>query len=312
MELSIVVPAYNEEKNVIAVYNSLVHNLADVKKEYEIIFINDGSTDSTLDELKNLRDKDKRVKILSFTKNFKKGSALAAGLKRASGNIVITMDSDMQDNPNEIPKLLSKLEEGYDMVVGWKYPRKDPLNKILASKVFNFLVRVLTKIKIHDCDSNFRAMRKNVIPHLEIYSGLYRYIPVIAHQNGFKVTEVKVKHFPRLHGKSKYNLSRMYTGIFDLITIKFLLEYNKRPLHFFGSIGSLLSFSGLITGFYLLYLKIFLGQSIGQRPLLILTILLIFMGMQFISIGLIGEMIANISQKKKEGHIIEEEYGFGK
>ena len=143
MELSIVIPTYNEEKNVIAVYNSLVDKLSSIKKEHEIIFIDDGSTDSTLDALKSLRDKDKRIKIISFTKNFKKGSALAAGLKRASGNIVITMDSDMQDNPDEIPKLLSKLEEGYDMVVGWKYPRKDPLNKILASKVFSGFCSIL-------------------------------------------------------------------------------------------------------------------------------------------------------------------------
>ena len=299
MELSIVIPAYNEEENVTEIYNSLSDVAKKSGKTYEIIFVNDGSTDNTLAKLKKLRGIDKKIKIISFTKNFKKASALAAGLKAASGKFIVTMDADMQDDPYEIPKLLEKMEEGYDMVIGWKYPRKDPLSKVLASRIFNLLVRIVTGLKIHDCDSNFRAMKKEVIPHLELYSGLYRYIPVIAHQKGFKLSEVKVKHQSRMHGKSKYSITRLYTGFFDLITIKFLLEYNKRPLHFFGSIGSLFLSSGLMAGIYLLYLKYILGNTIGQRPLLILTILLIFLGMQLISIGLIGEMIANSSQKKK-------------
>lgn len=312
MELSIAIVAYNEEKNIANLYSSLSSALSSITADYEIIFIDDGSTDSTLGKIKRLRDKDRKVKLISFTKNFGKGSALAAGLRKASGNVIITMDADMQDNPEEIPKLLNELKKGYDLVVGWKHPRKDPVNKILASKVFNFLVRALTKLNIHDCDSNFRAIKKIVIPHLDIYAGLYRYIPVIAYQNGFKVGEIKVEHLPRLHGKSKYNLIRIYTGIFDLVTIKFLLEYNKRPLHFFGSLGSLFLIFGLVTGSYLLYLKAFLSESIGQRPLLILTILLIFLGIQFLSIGLVGEMIANITQKKKEGYVAREEQGFAK
>ena len=312
MELSIIIAAYNEEKNIAGVYNSVSSSMSRLNAEYEIIFVDDGSTDSTLKEIKKIRDEDKKVKIISFTKNFGKGSALAAGLKRASGNVIITMDADMQDNPKEIPNMLNKLKDGYDMVVGWKCPRKDPLNKILASKVFNFLVRMLTKLNIHDCDSNFRAMKKNVVPHLDIYAGLYRYIPVIAHQNGFKIGEIKVEHLPRIHGRSKYSFTRIYTGFFDLVTIKFLLEYNKRPLHFFGSIGSLFLIFGLVTGSYLLYVKEFLSENIGQRPMLILTILLIFLGMQLLSIGLIGEMIANITQKKREGYVVREDLGFMK
>jgi glycosyltransferase involved in cell wall biosynthesis len=309
MELSIVIPAYNEEKNIPAIYNHVSSVLKKLKKTYEIIFVNDGSTDKTLFELKRLRNSDKKVKIISFTKNFKKASALAAGLKSASGKVIITMDADLQDNPSEIPNLLEKLQHKYDMVVGWKYPRKDPIHKIVASKIFNLFVRILTRLKIHDCDCNFRAMKKEVVPHLEIYSGLYRYIPVIAHQKGFKIGEAKVKHQKRIHGKSKYSATRLYTGFFDLITIKFLMEYNKKPLHFFGSLGSIFLSLGMATGFYLLYLKLILDQSIGQRPLLILTILLIFLGTQFISIGLIGEMITSTNQKKKEDYIIKEKYG---
>lgn len=312
MELTIVIPAYNEEKNISLLYESLKSELSRLKKSYEVIFIDDGSTDKTLEQIKKLRVSDDNVKIISFTKNFRKASALAAGLNSASGNIIVTMDADMQDNPSEVPKLLGKLNEGYDMVVGWKYPRKDPLGKIAASRLFNLLVRVLTGLKIHDCDSNFRVMRRKVIPHLEVYSGLYRYIPVIAHKKGFKVGEIKVKHQERAYGKSKYGLARLPTGLFDLITIKFLLEYNKRPLHLFGGIGSIFLLLGMVSGLYLSYLRLALGQSIGQRPLLILTILLIFLGMQFISIGLIGEMIANLSQRKKEEYVIKEEDNFRK
>ena len=309
MEISVIIPAFNEEKNIRPLYSSLSGVLKKLRKDYEIIFVDDGSTDGTIKQLKSLRSSDKKVKFVSFTKNFKKASALAAGLKSASGKVIITMDADMQDNPSEIPKLLKALNNGYDMVVGWKYPRRDSFSRILASKFFNFLVRTLTGLKIHDCDSNFRAIKQKVIPHLELYSGMYRYIPVIAHKNGFKVSEVKVEHQIRIYGKSRYGITRLYTGVFDLITIKFLLEYNKKPLHFFGGIGSLFLLSGMATGAYLLYLKFFLYMQIGQRPMLILTILLIFLGIQFISIGLIGEMIANIGHKKDE-YVVKEEQGF--
>lgn len=308
--LSVVIPAYNEERNIAAVYRELTKVSRSINKSYELVFVDDGSADNTLKELKKLRKTDKKVKIISFAKNFEKASALAAGLKSASGNFILTMDADLQDDPKEIPKLLGKISHGFDMVVGWRYQRKDHLPKRISSKIFNILVRMLTKLKIHDCDSNFRIMKKDTIPYLELYSGLYRYIPVIAYRKGFSVGEVKVKHMPRLHGKSKYGVTRLYTGFFDLVTIKFLLEYNKRPLHFFGSLGSVFLFFGIISGLYLLYLKFILNKIIGQRPLLILTILLVFLGIQFISIGLIGEMIANANQNKKDEYVIKEKYGF--
>ena len=310
MELSIVIPAYNEEKNIFLLYSNLSRVLKSLNKSYEIIFVDDGSSDNTLSEIKKLRKNDNKVKIISFSKNFEKACALAAGLKASSGNLIITIDADMQDNPQDIPKMLNKLEEGYDMIVGWKYSRKDPLHKVIASKVFNWLIRRLNKLKIHDCDSNFRVMKRYVVPHLEIYSGMYRYIPIIAHQKGFKIGETKVKHLQRKYGKSKYGFSRLPSGLFDLISIKFLMEYNKKPLHFFGGIGSFFLLSGFLSGSYLLYIKFVLNQEIGQRPLLILTILLIFLGTQFVSTGLIGEMITNSTQKKKTSdYVIKESLG---
>lgn len=308
-KISIVIPVFNEGGNIKALYSELTGVLKGVGKSYEFVFVDDGSTDHTLSEIKRLRKADKKVKIISFTRNFKKASALAAGLKSASGGVIITMDGDLQDNPHEIPKLLGHMQQGFDMVVGWKYPRKDPLPKVISSRIFNFLVRIITKLRIHDCDSNFRAMKRKVVPHLELYSGLYRYIPLIAQQRGFNVGEVKVRHRPRMHGKSKYNSTRLFTGFFDLITIKFLLEYYKRPLHFFGGVGLFFMSVGMITGVYLLYIRLILNVLIGQRPLLILTILLIFLGVQFISIGLVGEMIANANQSKGDQYAIKEEHG---
>lgn len=308
--ISAVIPAYNEEKNINTLYKELAAVLKKISNNYEIIFIDDGSTDKTLAQIKKLRSSDKKVKIIAFAKNFRKASALAAGLKSASGKFIVTMDADLQDDPNEIPKLLREMHKGFDMAVGWKYPRDDPLPKVISSKIFNILVRMLVKLKIHDCDSNFRIMKREVIPYLELYSGLYRYIPIIAHRRGFNVSELKVRHRPRLHGKSKYGLTRLYTGFFDLITIKFLLEYNRKPLHFFGSLGLIFLFSGIISGLYLLYVKFILKELIGQRPLLILTILLVSIGIQFISIGLIGEMIANASQNRKDEYVIKEKHGF--
>jgi|TARA_Y100000310_G_C20701447_1_gene830351 glycosyltransferase involved in cell wall biosynthesis len=306
--ISIVIPTFNEQGNVNALYRKLKSALN--RNKYELIFVDDGSKDNTLSELNKLRKSDKRVKVISFTKNFKKASALAAGLKMASGKTIVTMDADLQDNPSEIPKLLGKLDQGFDIVIGWRYNRKDSFSKFLASKIFNFLVRTITRLKIHDCDCNFRAMRKEVVPHLELYSGLYRYIPVITFKKGFKVGEVKIKHSPRFSGKSKYGIARLPAGFFDLITIKFLTEYNKRPLHLFGGIGTLLLGLGFIAGLYLLYLKFILGLAIGQKPMLILTILLIFIGIQFVSIGLIGEMIAN--QREKNEYVIKEKHGFNR
>jgi len=307
MDISIVIPAYNEEKNIEPLYFQLKKVLDSLNRKYEIIFVDDGSTDRTPVIIKKIIQKDRKVRIISFQRNFEKAAALSAGFEKANGKVILTLDADLQDDPSEIHKFLDKINQGYDLVVGWRHKRKDSLSKKTISKTFNLLVRTLTNVKLHDFDCNFRAIRREVIKHLGLYGGLYRYLPLLAVSKGFKTTEIKVKHNPRKYGKSKYGIKRIYTGIFDLITINFLLSYTKKPLHLFGMLGSLFTFTGVVIGLYLLYLKYFLSKLIGNRPLLIFTILLIVLGIQFISIGLLGEMIVNISQKPTNQYIIKEE-----
>ena len=307
IQLNIIIPAYNEEKSMFPLYDMLTSVLKRLNKAYEIIFIDDGSTDNTFRNLKKINEKDKNVRLIQFMGHFEKAAALSAGFSKTRGDVIITMDSDLQDDPEEIPRFLKKLDEGYDLVVGWKYKRKDPLTKVIASKVFNFFVRIATKINVHDSDCNFRAIKKEVLKNISVYSGLYRYIPSIANSKGYKVGEIKIAHHPRKYGKSKYGFGRIFGGLLDLLTIKFLLSYNRRPLHLFGGIGILFSALGFIVGFYLLYLKYFFDSPIRDRPLLILALLLIVLGIQFISIGLIGEMVVNTSQRDKDQYIIKRE-----
>ncbi len=307
IELSVVIPAYNEERNIRPLYFQLKKVLDNLNKTYEIIFVDDGSTDKTFDVLKKLNEKDKSVRIIRFQKNFQKAAALSAGFKKANGKIILTLDADLQDDPSEIPRFLDKINSGYDLVVGWRYKRKDSITKKAASKIFNFLVRITTKVKLHDFDCNFRAMKKEIINNLDIYGGTYRYIPLLIASKGYDTTEIKIKHYKRAHGKSKYGFNRIFTGVLDLLTINFLLTYTRKPLHLFGTLGTLFSFIGVVSGVYLLYIKYTLNQAIGHRPLLIFTILLIVLGIQFFSIGLLGEMISNINQKPDNQYIIRRE-----
>lgn len=307
VELSVVIPAYNEVGNIEPLYLKLKKVLDNTTKEYEIIFVDDGSTDGTFDVVEKLHKKDKKVRGIKFQRNFQKAAALSAGFSEAKGDVIITLDADQQDDPGEIPKFLEKLKQGYDLVVGWRYKRKDRITKKISSKVFNFLVRKFTNIKLHDSDCNFKAIQKKVIKDLNLYGGLYRYIPSLAASKGFKIDEVKVIHHKRKYGKSKYKHKRLLGGTLDLITTKFLLDYTKRPLHLFGMLGGLFTLVGFIAGVYLAVIKFLLGQSIGNRPLLLLAVLLIVLGMQFVSIGLIGEMIASRQQKQEKQYVIKRE-----
>jgi glycosyltransferase involved in cell wall biosynthesis len=305
MKLSIVVPAYNEQDNVQRLYFAVKKVMIKEKYDFEMIYIDDGSTDKTYEKLLELNKKDKRVKIIKFRKNFAKASGLSAGFKLAKGDVILTLDADLQDDPLEIPRFIQKINQGFDLVVGWKFKRKDPYHKILLSKLFNFIVRKLTKIKLHDNDCNFRAIKKEILPYLNLYGGLYRYIPSIAFWKGFKVGEIKVKHNKRKFGKSKYGMERIFKGFFDLITIKYLLSFSTTPLYLFGLIGSLLFSIGLIINFYLFFVRLFLNQAIGHRPLLILGVLLLIVGIQTISFGLIAEMITHKNQKDENDYVIE-------
>jgi len=293
--LSIVIPTYNEEKNIPILYKELKSVLNEY--QYEIIFVDDGSSDNTFPIIKSVAQKDKKVKLISFKRNYGKSAALSAGFENAKGDIIITLDADLQDDPKEIPRFIEKINQGYDLVSGWKFKRKDSLTKIISSRFFNFLTSMLTKVKIHDINCGFKAYKKEVLKNINIYGELHRYIPVLAFWKGYKIGEIKVEHHPRMYGKSKYGATRLFKGFLDLITVKFLMSYGSRPLHLFGLIGMLCFLLGAIIGLYLTYLR-FLNYKIGDRPLLMLAVLLIVLGVQFISLGLLGEMI--ISKKKQE------------
>jgi len=305
MDLSIVIPVLNEQRNVTILRNRIELVLSNFKYKYEIIFIDDGSTDNTYNELKSLEKIYKNVKIISFTRNFGKSSALLAGFEIAKGNLILTMDGDLQDDPREIPKFLNKIHDGCDLVVGWKYKRRDPFIKIMLSKLFNSILRKITKIKLHDCDNNFRLFKKEIIPHLNLYGGMYRYIPVFAFQKGFKIGELKVKHNPRRFGKSKYGMERVYKGFFDLITLSYLSRFKKVPLYLFGGVGAACLGVGTLIGIYLVYIKLFMDQLIGDRPLLILGILMVIVGLQFLFFGLLAEMFTNFTQKNTKNYVIK-------
>ena len=292
MDISIIIPLLNEEESLGELY-SKISEVADKNTlSYEICFVDDGSTDKSLDVLKELRQDNKNIKILSFRKNYGKSAALSEGFKLANGEFIITMDADLQDDPAEIPNLITKLNEGFDMVSGWKKKRNDPLSKTIPSKFFNYTTSLLTGIKIHDFNCGLKAYRREVIKEIPVYGELHRYLPVLAHWRGFRVGEIIVQHHPRKYGVTKFGWRRLFHGFFDLLTVLFITRYRQKPLHLFGSVGLV----SITTGFaILIYLSILWlqGYGIGDRPLLILGILLVIVGMQSFSLGLIGEMITN-------------------
>ncbi len=298
MDVSIVIPLYNEEESLQELIAQINESFSNLKQTFEICFIDDGSTDKSLDKLKELHLKYPDIKILSFRKNYGKSAALSEGFKLAEGDIIITMDADLQDDPAEIPNIIDKIKSGYDLVSGWKKKRFDPLGKTIPSKLFNFITSRLTGIKINDFNCGLKGYRQEVIKEIPVYGSLHRYLPVLAHWKGFKVGEVVVQHHPRKYGETKYGLRRFFDGFFDLFTVLFLTRYRQKPLHLFGFFGLGSLTLGFIISFYLSVLW-FMGHGIGNRPLLFLGVLLMIVGMQSFSIGLIGEMITNL--KGEEG-----------
>ena len=296
MDISVVIPLFNEEESLVELTDRIVEQINLIKKEFEIVFIDDGSTDKSFEVLTKIKKKHPQIKIVQFNRNFGKSAALFEGFKIATGDIVITMDADLQDDPEEISKLVNKIESGFDLVSGWKKKRHDPLSKTLPSKLFNFATRRLTGIKIHDFNCGLKAYRTEVIKAIPVYGELHRYLPVLAHWLGFHVGELIVTHHPRKYGNSKFGIKRFFNGFFDLLTVLFITRFRQKPLHLFGFIGLGSSLVGSITLLYLTVLW-FQGYGIGHRPLFILGILLITVGIQFFSIGLIGEMIINTRGK---------------
>jgi|LQYC01.1.fsa_nt_gi glycosyltransferase involved in cell wall biosynthesis len=294
MDISVIIPVYNEEKNVSILMDKVIHASGLVGKEWEVVFIDDGSIDGTFSELKKIKEKIPQVKIIHFGINAGKAAAYTAGFQLASGNIIITMDGDLQDDPAEVSSFLSTLAKGADLVVGWKYKGKGSTGKTLPSKIFNSLLSILTGLKINDSNCPFRAMKKEVAKNLNIYGDLYRFIPYLAFQKGFKVTEIKVENYPRQFGSSKYGISRLFNGVMDLMTVLFISRYSKRPLHFFGIPGLVALFLGFFIDAFLVLEGFFITGKIGHTALLIMGVMLIIIGIQFISLGLLGELLVTV------------------
>lgn len=297
VEVSILVPLFNERENLEPLWAKIQEAMVSLGKRYEVIFVDDGSTDGSFGVLERLHAQNEEVKVIQFRMNHGKSAALAVGFENATGEAIITMDADLQDDPAEIPNLLSKLEQGYDLVSGWKFKRRDPISKTIPSRLFNRATSILSGIKIHDFNCGLKAYRRDVTESIQVYGELHRYLPVLAHWKGFKIAEIKVRHHPRLHGKSKFGPSRFLNGFLDLLTVMFLSKYIRRPMHLFGVLGLVLFVAGLGINLHLTWLWLH-KVGIGRRPLLFLGILLVIVGAQFLLMGLIGEMITSQDRDK--------------
>ena len=301
MELSIVVPVFNEEESVEPLIGEIRDALAPAKKTYEIIAIDDGSDDGTLAVLRRLQHCDPALNVIHLKRNFGQTAALAAGLAFASGDVVVLMDGDGQNDPADIPALLEKLEEGKDLVAGWRFKRRDPFfTRRLPSMIANRLISWTTKVKLHDYGCTLKAMRKDIAKGLRLYGEMHRFIPAIAYERGARIAEIKVNHRPRLRGVSKYGVTRTLRVVLDLLTVKFLSSYSTRPAHVFGPIGIMSGGAGFLIALYLTAQKFLYDADIGSRPLLLLSILLIFIGFQFVTMGLLGEMLARTYHESQD------------
>jgi glycosyltransferase involved in cell wall biosynthesis len=314
MDLSLVIPVFNEEESLPELESWIRKVVEEMNLEYEILFIDDGSSDASWQVIENLQKKSETVKGIKFRRNYGKSAALQTGFTHASGNVVITMDSDLQDSPDEIPELYQLIsKDGFDVVSGWKKKRHDPIGKRWPSKLFNRTTSLISGIKIHDFNCGLKAYRKSVVKSIEIYGEMHRYIPVIAKWAGFtRVTEKVVKHYPRKYGRSKFGAGRLIKGFLDLMTLGFVSKFGKRPMHFFGLLGTLLFLLGFGIAAYLSYMKIFLLEyKMTERPLFYLGLLAMVMGTQVFVAGFVAEMISRNAQGRND-YLIEKETGLTK
>ena len=309
--LSFVIPVMNEERNVALLYEKLSQKLDELGQSYEIIFVDDGSTDGTFAEIKKLHDEHPgKVRVIRFRRNFGKTPALVAGFSRCRGEIVFTMDGDLQDDPEEIPQFLVKLDEGYDLVTGWKYPRLDPISKTFPSRIFNGMVSTLTGVHLHDINNGFKAYRREVIndSNLKLYGEFHRFVPVMAHWRGYRVTEIKVRHHPRKYGVSKFGAKRFARGLIDLLNVLFLTTFLRTPLRLFGPMGFWTFLLGVLVDFFVVVRSMFFThEPIHNQPLLFVGILLMIFGVQFVLTGLQSEMIRHYAFKPGEEYSIRQE-----
>lgn len=298
IQISVVIPLFNEKESLVQLTREVMEILEKIPKTFEIIFVDDGSTDESFRELEKIKRSARvAITIIRFRKNEGKSAALEAGFKQASGDIVVTLDADLQDDPQEIKKLLLELDKGYDLVVGWRKNRKDRQNKIRLSRVFNCVVAKINHIPLHDMNCGLKVMKKEVAKEINLYGELHRFIPVLAVSQGFKVSEVEVAHHERKFGRSKYNNARLMHAFFDLITTYFLISFKNRPLQIFGPVGAIFIALGLIVLIYLSGLHFF-GATIGRRPLLFLGILFLLFGVQIFSTGLLAELMISLHSKR--------------
>ena len=297
--ISVIIPVFNEIGSLPELMDQL-RKILHIYKKWEILFVDDGSTDGSTAFLNDLSRKDENVTLIQFHRNYGKSAALAEGFKRAKGEFLITMDADLQDDPAEIPNLMKKLEEGFDLVSGWKKKRKDPISKRFPSKIFNYVTRIMTGVKIHDFNCGLKIYRKAVIKTLDLYGGRHRYIPALAGHNKFRISEIQVNHRPRMHGVTKYGGSRLFHGFFDLISIIFMNRYTQQPLHLFGFFGLFCGLASLTVELYVIGKKIFSGHSFYEHlALMLFGAMLFILGLWFFSIGLIAEMITRGAQEKE-------------
>jgi glycosyltransferase involved in cell wall biosynthesis len=297
--VSVVVPLLNEQPSLAILYCELAATLDGTTHPWEVVFVDDGSIDGSYAELVRLHALHDNVQVVRLRRNFGKAAALSAGFHQARGDVIVTLDADLQDNPAEIPRLLAKLAEGFDLVSGWKRDRQDPRSRRIFSRIYNGTTALITGVHLHDMNCGLKAYRAEVVRSFHIYGDLHRFVPVLAHQRGYRVAEIAVDHRPRSYGRSRYGLERYLRGLFDLLTVTFLGRYRYRPLHLFGGVGLTSGALGSAILLYLTGLKL-TGHAIGGRPLLVLGVLLVIVGLQFFSIGLVGEMVTNLNEERAE------------
>ena len=291
-EVSVVIPLYNEEESIDFLYSELSPVMESLERPYEVIVIDDGSQDNSFEQLKAVHERDPRWKIIRFRRNYGQTAGLSAGFEESLGEVVITIDADLQNDPRDIPMLLAKMDEGYDIVSGWRKDRKEPfLSRRLPSMVANQMISSSTGVHLHDYGCTLKAYRNVVAKNVHLYGELHRFIPAVASSIGVKVAEVPVNDRARRFGKSKYGIWRIFRVFLDLITVRFILSYSTRPLQIFGGVGLAVGAAGVLIGLYLTFIKLVLNENIGERPLLILAVLFIILGVQMISIGLVAEIV---------------------
>ena len=305
VDISVVIPVKDEQESLPELHQKLSSELLKLGKSFELVFVNDGSEDNSGQALEELKAKDSRVRVIEFTRNFGKSAALSAGFELASGNYIVMIDGDLQDDPKELGRFIEKLDQGFDLVSGWKKKRQDPAGKLILSRIYNSVVRWISGVELHDFNCGYKAMKREALEGIRLYGELHRYLSVMIAYRGYKVGEIEVEHHARRFGKSKFGFGRVPRGFFDLLTIIFITQYAYRPLHLFGGIGSGLGFLGFAALSYLSVLW-FMGQRpIGTRPLFIGAVMLILLGVQLLSLGLIGELLLKLNVRNEPPYTIK-------